>query len=284
MHTVTWPDGTSAPALGLGTWRLGEQVSRRAAEVAALRQAFELGYRLVDTAEMYGDGGAETVVGDALAQALRAGTLARDDVTIVSKAYPQHAGARSLPAACERSLKRLRVDHLDLYLLHWRGSVPLSQTVAAFEALKQRGLIRHWGVSNFDVDDLEALVRVTNGSHCAANQIYYSVSQRGAEFELLPWQREHRIPAMAYSPIDQGAAARDRTLKAIGARHGASAAQIALAWVLRQPDVIAIPKAVREAHLRENWAAASIALTPQDLADIDRRFPPPARKTPLATA
>lgn len=282
MRSVHLPDGTAVAALGLGTWRIGESARTRRAEVAAVRRALEIGYRLIDTAEMYGEGGAEEVIGAALADAIAAGEVRREDVFIVSKVYPHNASRAGVPAACERSLKRLRLDRIDLYLLHWRGGVPLAETVTAFEALKERGLIRHWGVSNFDVDDLQALARVTNGAHCAANQIYYSASQRGAEYALLPWQRERRMPAMAYSPIDQGAAARDKTLKAIGARHGASAAQIALAWVLRRPDVIAIPKAVRDAHLRENWAAASIALTPQDLAQIDRRFPPPARKTPLA--
>ncbi len=282
MRSVHLPDGTAVPALGLGTWRIGESARTRRAEVAAVRRALEIGYRLIDTAEMYGEGGAEEVIGAALADAIAAGEVRREDVFIVSKVYPHNASRTGVPAACERSLKRLRLDRIDLYLLHWRGSVPLAETVAAFEALKARGQIRHWGVSNFDIDDLQALVRVNKGARCAANQIYYSASQRGAEYALLPWQRERRMPAMAYSPIDQGAAARDNTLKAIGARHGASAAQIALAWVLRQPHVIAIPKAVRDSHLRENWAAASIALTPQDLAEIDRRFPPPARKTPLA--
>lgn len=282
MRTVRLPDGTTVPALGLGTWRIGESARTRRAEIAAVRRALEIGYRLIDTAEMYGEGGAEEVIGAALKDASAAGNVRREDVFIVSKVYPHNAGRTGVPAACERSLRRLGLDRIDLYLLHWRGSVPLAETVAAFEALQERGLIRHWGVSNFDVDNLKALARVTGGAHCAANQIYYSASRRGVEFALLPWQREHRMPAMAYSPIDQGAAAGDRTLKAIGARHGATAAQIALAWVLRRPDVIAIPKAVRDAHLRENWAAASIALTPQDLAEIDRRFPPPARKSPLA--
>ncbi|GAB4481405.1 MAG: aldo/keto reductase [Burkholderiaceae bacterium] len=282
MRTVRLLDGAAVPALGLGTWRIGESARTRRAEIAAVRRALEIGYRLIDTAEMYGEGGAEEVIGAALTDAIAAGELRREEVFIVSKVYPHNASRAGVPAACERSLRRLGLGWIDLYLLHWRGSVPLAETVAAFEALKERGLIRRWGVSNFDVDDLQALVRLKNGAHCAANQIYYSVAQRGAEFALLPWQRAHRMPAMAYSPIDQGAAARDETLAAIGARHGASAAQIALAWVLRQPDVIAIPKAVRQAHLRENWAAASIALTPQDLADIDRGFPPPTRKTPLA--
>lgn len=282
MRTVQLPDGTAVPALGLGTWRIGESARKRRAEIAAVRRALAIGYRLIDTAEMYGEGGAEEVIGAALADAIAAGDVRRDDVFIVSKVYPHNASRSGVPAACERSLRRLGLDRIDLYLLHWRGSAPLAETVAAFESLKERGLIRRWGVSNFDVDDLKALARVANGAHCAANQIYYSASQRGAEFALLPWQRERRMPAMAYSPIDQGAAARDRTLKAIGARHGGTAAQIALAWVLRQPDVIAIPKAVRDAHLRENWAAASIALTPRDLADIDRRFPPPTCKSPLA--
>lgn len=281
MHTVTWPDGTSAPALGLGTWRLGEQVSRRAAEVAALRQAFELGYRLVDTAEMYGDGGAETVVGDALAQALRAGTLARDDVTIVSKAYPQHAGARSLPAACERSLKRLRVDHLDLYLLHWRGSVPLPETVAAMQRLRERGLVRRWGVSNFDVADMDELL-AAGGDACATNQVWYSLGQRGVEFDLLPWQRRRGMPLMAYCPIDQGALARHAKLAPLAERHRATPAQLALAWVLQQPGVIAIPKSASPEHLRLNLDAARLALDADDLAALDHRFPPPRSRRPLA--
>lgn len=281
MHTVTWPDGARAPALGLGTWRLGEQTSRRAAEVAALRDAFELGYRLVDTAEMYGDGGAEAVVGDALAQALRAGTLARDDVTIVSKACPQHAGARSLPAACESSLKRLRVDHLDLYLLHWRGSVPLAETVAAMQRLRERGRVRRWGVSNFDVTDMDELLDA-GGHACATNQVWYSLGQRGVEFDLLPWQRRRGMPLMAYCPIDQGALARHAKLAPLAERHRATPAQLALAWVLNQPGVIAIPKAASPEHLRLNLDAARLALGADDLAALDRLFPPPRSKRPLA--
>ncbi|HMM84794.1 aldo/keto reductase [Azohydromonas sp.] len=281
MHTVTWPDGARAPALALGTWRLGEQTSRRAAEVAALRDAFELGYRLVDTAEMYGDGGAETVVGDALAQALRAGTLARDDVTIVSKACPQHAGARSLPAACESSLKRLRVDHLDLYLLHWRGSVPLAETVAAMQRLRERGRVRRWGVSNFDVADMDELL-AAGGHACATNQVWYSLGQRGVEFDLLPWQRHRGMPLMAYCPIDQGALARHAKLAPLAERRRATPAQLALAWVLKQPGVIAIPKAGSTEHLRLNLDAARLALGADDLAALDRLFPPPRSKRPLA--
>lgn len=281
MHTVTWPDGARAPALGLGTWRLGEQTSRRAAEVAALRDAFELGYRLVDTAEMYGDGGAEAVVGDALAQALRAGTLARDDVTIVSKACPQHAGARSLPAACESSLKRLRVDHLDLYLLHWRGSVPLAETVAAMQRLRERGRVRRWGVSNFDVADMDELL-AAGGHACATNQVWYSLGQRGVEFDLLPWQRRRGMPLMAYCPIDQGALARHAKLAPLAERRRATPAQLALAWVLKQPGVIAIPKAGSTEHLRLNLDAARLALGADDLAALDRLFPPPRSKRPLA--
>ncbi|MFP5399375.1 MAG: aldo/keto reductase [Gammaproteobacteria bacterium] len=281
MHTVTWPDGARAPALGLGTWRLGEQTSRRAAEVAALRDAFELGYRLVDTAEMYGDGGAEAVVGDALAQALRAGTLARDDVTIVSKACPQHAGARSLPAACESSLKRLRVDHLDLYLLHWRGSVPLAETVAAMQRLRERGRVRRWGVSNFDVADMDELL-AAGGHACATNQVWYSLGQRGVEFDLLPWQRRRGMPLMACCPIDQGALARHAKLAPLAERRRATPAQLALAWVLKQPGVIAIPKAGSTEHLRLNLDAARLALGADDLAALDRLFPPPRSKRPLA--
>ena len=282
MHTVTLPGGEAIPALGLGTWRLGESARAAAAEVAALRLALELGYRLFDTAEMYGEGGAEERVGAAVAGALRAGDLRRDELFIVSKVYPHNASRSGTIAACERSLKRLKLDHIDLYLLHWRGAHPLADTVDAFETLKRQGRIRHWGVSNFDTDDMEELSSVAGGAHCAADQVYYSLSQRGAEFDLLPWLRARSIAAMAYCPIDQGALARDATLRAIGERHRVSAAQVALAWMLAQPGVVAIPKAAREAHLRENLEAAALALNAADHLELDRQFAPPRRKEPLA--
>ncbi len=276
-RTVETPHGERWPTLGLGTWRMGEDLAQRAAEVAALREAFEIGYRLVDTAEMYGEGGAEEVVGAAIAGALGASGLRREDLVVVSKVYPHNASERGVVEACERSLKRLRLDQIDLYLLHWRGNVPLAETVAGFETLRARGLIRRWGVSNFDVDDLQELP----AGACAANQVYYSLSARGLEFDLLPWQREHHMPLMAYSPLDVGALAQHRGLRTVAGRHAATSAQIALAWVLRQPGVMAIPKAVQSRHLKLNWAAAKIRLTPDDIADLDRAFPPPQRKQPL---
>ena len=282
MREVTLPTGDRMPALGLGTWKMGEAPRQQAAEVAAVRLALEMGYRLIDTAEMYGEGGAETVVGQALAEALRAGTVARPDLFIVSKVYPHNASRAGVQAACERSLRRLGLDQLDLYLLHWRGGEPLAETLAGFEALQQRGLIRHWGVSNFDLDDLEELAALHGGAACAANQVYYSLSQRGIEFDVSPWQRRHHMPVMAYSPIDQGALAAQPGLDAIARRLQATPAQVALAWLLAQPCTIAIPKAVREAHLRENLAAADLPLSPDDLAQLDVLFPPPRRKQPLA--
>jgi diketogulonate reductase-like aldo/keto reductase len=282
MQTVTLPDDEKVPALGLGTWHTGENARSRKQEIAAVRFAVELGYRLIDTAEMYGEGGAEEVIGAALAEVFATRAVRREDLFIVTKVYPHNASREGVIAACERSLRRLGLDHVDLYLLHWRGQHPLTATIEGFEALKAAGRIRHWGVSNFDQDDMEELWQAAGGKACAANQVYYSASKRGVEFDLLPWQREHRVPLMAYCPIDQGALARDRTFAAIGQRLGASAAQVALAWTLREPGVIAIPKAVREAHLRENLGAAQLTLSAEDLAAIDHAFPPPKRKSRLA--
>jgi diketogulonate reductase-like aldo/keto reductase len=281
-HDVTLPDGTRWPALGIGTWGMGEAPARRAREVAAVRTAVEIGYRLIDTAEMYGEGGAEVVVGDALHGAFGAGDVGREDLVVVSKVYPHNASAAGVVSACERSLRRLRLEHLDLYLLHWRGGVPLADTVRGFESLQRRGLVRHWGVSNFDVDDLRELGGVPGGTACAANQVYYSLGARGVEFDLLPWQRLRRMPLMAYSPIDQGALADNASLRSIAERHGVTPARIALAWLLSRPGVMAIPKAVKTEHLRDNWAAARIALDAEDQAALDRMFPPPAAKQPLA--
>lgn len=285
--------GTSIamPSLGLGTWRMGESPTHRNAEVAAVRSAIAMGYRLIDTAEMYGDGGSEEVVGQAIAEALRANDVRRDELFVVSKVLPHNASRKGTAVACERSLTRLGIDRIDLYLLHWQGPHLLRDTVEALQALVQAGRIGAWGVSNFDTDDMEALnalqaaLPLTSGPalRCAANQVYYSLGERGPEFSLLPWQRAHAMPTMAYSPIDQGALADNDALLEIGARHGgASAAQIALAWVLTQPGVVAIPKAVQEAHLRENFDAAKLQLTPQDLTELDQLHPPPRRKTALA--
>lgn len=280
MQYLEMPGGGRMPTLGLGTWKMGESTAHRAAEVAAVRAAIEMGYRLIDSAEMYGEGGAEAVVGQAVAEALRAGDVAREDLFIVSKVYPHNASRNGVPKACARSLARLGLDHIDLYLLHWRGEHPLHETRDAMRALVDDGKIHRWGVSNFDTDDMAELAAMA--SDCAANQVYYSVAERGPEFSLLPWQRERGLPLMAYSPIDQGALAADAGLQKIAQRLGIGAARLALAWVLAQPGVAAIPKAVREAHLRDNLAAAELRLGADVLAEIDGLRPPPRRKTPLA--
>ena len=281
---VTFPGNVKLSSLGLGTWRMGESAARRKREVGAVRAALEMGWRVIDTAEMYGEGGAEEVVGIALADAFRRGALTRDDVFIISKVYPHHATARGTVDACQRSLARLGVDRLDGYLLHWRGSVPLQETVDALEALRARGLIGHWGVSNFDVDDMEALIAVPGGAHCATDQIYYSLTTRGPAFDLVPWLQRHGMATMAYSPIDQGSLARSAALGRLAAARGTTPAQLALAWLIDQRNVMAIPKAAREAHLRENLGALSLSLTldEADRAALDAAFPPPRRKTPLA--
>lgn len=280
--TVALPCGETVPALGLGTWRMGESASARRREVAAVRLALELGCRLIDTAEMYGDGGAEEVVGAALAEAFAAGTVTREQLFVVSKIYPHNASGTGTPAACERSLRRLGLDAIDLYLLHWKGSHALSQTVDAFEALRAGGRIRHWGVSNFDTRDLERLARLPGAERCATNQVYYSAGERGPEFDLLPWMRRRGMPLMAYCPIDQGSLARDDVFRRVGARHGLSAAQAALAWLLREPGIIAIPKAVKPEHVREDFTLPAVRFSAADLAEIDAAFPPPRQAGPLA--
>ncbi len=282
MQHVRFADASTWPALGLGTWRMGESPAARSAEVAAVRLALEIGYRVIDTAEMYGEGGAESVVGQALAEAVRAGTVQRDQVFIVSKVYPHNASRRGVREACERSRHRLGIDRIDLYLLHWRGQHPLAETVAGFEGLQAQGWIGQWGVSNFDVDDMEELLGAPGGAACAANQVYYSLGERGPGFALLPWLQRHGMPLMAYCPIDQGRLAGNATLAEVAQRHGASASQVALAWAMQQTGVMAIPKAVREAHLRENFAAAALHLSAADLAAIDALFPPPKRRSTLA--
>lgn len=282
MKTVTLPNGETVPSLCLGTWHVGEAAGSRRREIAAVRLALELGYRAIDSAEMYGEGGAEEVVGQALAEALRAGGVRREDLFIVSKVYPHNASRGGTLAACERSLQRLQLEHIDLYLLHWRGQHALAETVAPFEELRERGRIRHWGVSNFDVADLQELAAVPGGDACAANQVYYSLSERGVEFELLPWQRAHRMPLMAYSPLDEGRLPRHAALRAIAERRGVSGAQLALAWLFAQPGVMTVAKAMSEVHLRENFGAAELELTAAELQEIDRAFPAPHRRTPLA--
>jgi diketogulonate reductase-like aldo/keto reductase len=283
MRTLSLPTGGEMPVLGLGTWRMGEDAGRRAAEVKAVREAIVLGYRLVDTAEMYGEGGAETVLGQAVGEALRAGDVRREDLFVVSKVYPHNASRAGTRAACERSLRRLGLDAIDLYLLHWRGNHPLRETVEALQSLVADGRIGHWGVSNFDTDDMQELQEaVGTGPGCAANQVYLSLGERGPEFSLLPWQRERGVPLMAYSPIDQGALAEDDGLAELAGRLGVTAAQFALAAVIARPGVVAIPKAVRSVHLKENWAAVELQLDAATLAELDRLHPPPRRKRPLA--
>lgn len=280
MNSVPLPSGILVPCLGLGTWRMGESRAARAAEVAAVRSAIEIGYRLFDTAEMYGEGGAEEVLGQAIAEALRAGDVRRDELFIVSKVYPHHASRKGTAAACERSRRRLGLDRIDLYLLHWRGEHALADTVAAMHDLVRGGHIGHWGVSNFDLADMVELSAVAND--CAANQVYFSLGQRGPEFSLLPWLRSHAIPLMAYSPIDQGGLARHQALSAIGSPLGLTPAQLALAWVLAQDGVVAIPKAAQAQHLRDNFAAAAVSLSAEASRRLDALFPPPRRKTALA--
>ncbi len=276
MHAVKLPDGTHVPALGQGTWRLGEGFRPRAEEADALRLGIDLGMTLLDTAEMYADGGAEEVVAEAIAGQ-------REIAFVVSKVYPHNASRAGTIAACEGSLRRLRTDVIDLYLLHWRGSVPLAETVAAFEALREAGKIRHWGVSNFDVSDMEELFRAGGGKNCAANQVLWNAETRGIEFDLIPWSAEHDVPIMAYSPVGQaGRLLRSKGLKSVAARHGVTPAQVAIAWTLRLPAVISIPKAGTPAHVRENAAAGEITLTEADLADIDAAHPAPRGKKSLA--
>ena len=273
IGNVTLPDGETVPALGQGTWKMGEQRSRRAEEVRALQLGLDLGMTLIDTAEMYANGTAEEITGEAIAGR-------RDEAFLVSKVLPSNASRNGTVAACERSLRRLGVEAIDLYLLHWPGSHPIGDTVAGFKALRQAGKIRHWGVSNFDVDEMDEL-RAVGGEDVATNQVLYNLGRRGIEYDLVPWQAQHNVPIMAYSPIEQGRLARNRALSDIAVRHNASAAQIALAWALAQPGTIVIPKAGSELHVRENRAAADIALTPKDFAELDAAFPPPRRKSSL---
>ncbi len=276
MDTLTLSDGRAVPVLGQGTWRMGEGRHDRAKEAAALRLGLDLGMTLIDTAEMYGDGGAEDVVGEAIAGR-------RDEVFLVSKAYPQNAGRRSLPEACARSLRRLGTDRIDLYLLHWRGGIPLAETVAAFAALRDAGKIRAWGVSNLEVADMDELVAVEGGDACATDQVLYNLQSRGIEFDLLRWCAAHGMPVMAYSPVGQsGRMLRHPALLAIARKHAVTPAQVALAWTIRTPGVIAIPKAADATHVRENAAAGSLRLDADDIAAIDAAFPPPRGKVPLA--
>jgi diketogulonate reductase-like aldo/keto reductase len=268
----TLPGGETVPALGQGTWHMAEDRRRRRDELAALRLGLDLGLALIDTAEMYADGAAEELVGEAI-------DGRRDEVFLVSKVYPHNATLKGTVDACERSLYRLRTGHLDLYLLHWRGSVPLEETFSAFEKLKGDGKIRHYGVSNFDVSDLDEAFRLPRSPAIAANQVLYNLMRRGSEFDLLPWCEARRIPIMAYSPVEQGRLL--SKLRGFANGRGVTPAQVALAWLLQRPGIIAIPKSGTEAHVRENHGALALHLSVDDLAELDCIFPPPRGKAPL---
>ena len=266
------------PRFGIGTWRMGERASDAPAEIAVIKAAIERGVTLIDTAEMYGDGGAEEMIGRAIS-----GTPnTREKLYIVSKVYPHNASRKGTLAACERSLKRLGTDYLDCYLLHWPGEHPIAETVGAFEALKSQGKIRAWGVSNFDVAEMQELMSVPNGNIVATNQVLYNLSRRGVEFDLLPWQRERGIPTMAYSPIEQARLLESAKLKSIAHDIGATPAQLAIAWLLQQPDIIVIPKTTHIARLDENLGALSLTLTAGTLSALDAAFAPPRTRAPLA--
>jgi diketogulonate reductase-like aldo/keto reductase len=266
MKSVRLPSGDAMPAFGMGTWFMGEKRADRAREVAALRRGLELGVQLIDTAEMYAEGGAEEVVGEAIAGR-------REGLFIVSKVYPHNASRKGAVAACERSLKRLKTDRLDLYLLHWRGNVPFAETVEAFEALRAAGKIRHWGVSNLDSGDMQELWSVSQAAQ--ANQLLYNLTRRGIEWDLLPWQRERRIPTMAYSPIEQARLLKNKRLADFARSQGMTPAQAALAWLLAKDDVAVIPKAADLRHLEENFASLKTGLSPAQLGELDALFPPP---------
>ena len=275
LSKVIFADGAFVPVLGQGTWHMGESARRASREAAALRYGIDLGMTLIDTAEMYGDGGAEEVVGQAIIGR-------RDEVFIVSKVYPHNAGAKNAIAACNRSLARLRTDRLDLYLLHWRGRVPLAETIDAFERLRHGGKIIRWGVSNFDVDDMDELAKLPDGARCASNQVLYNLAERGVEWALLPRCRERGITVMAYSPVGQGALVRNKKLANLAASIDATPVQLALAWLASQPNVIVIPQSSDVRHLDENRAAANITFTPMLLDAIDAAFSPPGRATALS--
>ena len=274
IPTCRLPDGTAVARLGIGTWHMGERRAARAAEVAAVRLAIDLGMTLIDTAEMYGEGGAEEVVGEAIRGQ-------RERVFVVSKFYPHHASRKKLLAACDATRTRLKIDTLDLYLYHWRGNVQLAETVDALDSLVSAGAIARWGVSNFDVGDMEELLAIAGGERVAVNQVLYNPARRGPEFALMPLLASRGIVTMGYSPVDEGRLLRHKGLTALAARVGVSAAQLAIAWLLRRQDVIAIPKAVAPAHVRENRGAADLALDAATLAEIDHLFPPPSRREPL---
>jgi diketogulonate reductase-like aldo/keto reductase len=274
VKSLKLSSGQAIPVLGMGTWQMGENDRDRPSEVAALRHGLELGLSLIDTAEMYGEGGAELVIAEAIAGR-------RADVFLTSKVYPHNASMKGTIAACERSLKRLNTDYLDLYLLHWRSSVPLDETLGAFQKLHQAGKIRSYGVSNFDTQDMKKAVSISGGREIVTNQVLYNLMRRGVEWDLLPWSRQQNIPIMAYSPIEQGRLLQDSTLQKIAADRHATAAEVAIAWLLHQDQVIVIPKSSNIAHVEKNRAALDLRLTIEELELLDTAFPPPRRSVPL---
>ncbi|MBW4549923.1 MAG: aldo/keto reductase [Aphanocapsa sp. GSE-SYN-MK-11-07L] len=274
MRSLHLPSGQAIPILGLGTWRMGENAQQRQTEVAALRHGLDLGITLIDTAEMYGEGGAEAVIAEAISDR-------RSEVFLVSKVYPHNASKQGVMAACDRSLKRLQTDYLDLYLLHWPGSIPLTETLAGFQALQQAGKIRSYGLSNFDAVEMQAASQLNGGAAIATNQVLYNLMRRGIEWDLLPWCRQQGMPVMAYSPIEQGRLLQNRTLQAIAQQRGVSAAQLAIAWLLHQDNVIVIPKSSRIEHVEQNQIALGLKLSQTELAALDQVFPPPNQPLPL---
>lgn len=274
MRTLKLSSGQIIPVLGMGTWRMGEHARNRQREVEALQHGLALGLSLIDTAEMYGEGGAEMVISEAIRHR-------RDQVFLVSKVYPHNASRRGTIAACERSLKRLKTDYLDLYLLHWPGSVPLTETLEAFQTLQQAGKIRSYGVSNFDAEEMAAASQLQGGEGIVTNQVLYNLMRRGIEWDLQPWCRQRGVPLMAYSPIEQGRLLNHGTLQTIAQARGVSAAQVALAWLLHQDDVIVIPKSSRIEHVEQNRTALDLKLSPEELATLETAFPPPTQPVPL---
>ena len=269
MKTVTFPSGERVAAFGMGGWNLGDDAGARAEEIATLRLGLDSGATLIDTAEMYGDGRSEELIAEAIAGR-------RDEVFLVSKVYPHNASAKGVPAACERSLRRLKTDRIDLYLLHWRGTVPLAETLRSFMRLKEAGKIRHYGVSNLDISDMQELWKLPGGKEVATNQLLYNLTRRGIEWDLLPWMRQRHLPLMAYSPIEQGRLIGNRKLAAFAQRNGMTPAQVALAWLLAQDGVMVIPKTASRERLKENLGALDHALTAAQLAELDQLFAPPA--------
>ena len=274
MKTVALPSGEQVPAFGMGAWNIGDRRADRGEEIATLRLGLDLGAKLIDTAEMYGDGRSEELVGEAVASR-------RDEVFLVSKVYPHNASRKGIPLACERSLQRLKTDRIDLYLLHWKGSIPFAETIEAFAALQKAGKIRHYGVSNLDLADMQALAEVPGGKAIAANQLLYNLTRRGIEWDLLPWLQKHRVPVMAYSPIEQARLLTERKLTDFARRHGRTPSQVALAWLLSKEGVIAIPKTGRRERLKENLGALDKPLDAAQLSELDRLFRPPTGPQPL---